>query len=285
MGKTMDDGNFRIRTMSESDLDLVLDWAAAEGWNPGLCDAMSFYAADPEGFLLGEFAGEPIGSISAVAYGESYGFIGLYIVKPEYRGRGYGLRLWNAAMARLENRNVGLDGVIAQQENYRKSGFRIAFRHIRQRGVGGGAEPRGLVELSSAPFEDLVRYDATVFPGQRREFLRRWIAQPGGAALGVGRGDRLAGYGVLRPCREGFKIGPLFADDADIADALFQGLASRAPGAPIFLDTPECNPAAIALAQRRGMVAVFETARMYTREIYRDQIVDRCYGATTLELG
>ena len=75
-----------VRRMAESELGLALDWAAAEGWNPGLCDAECFYAADPEGFFLGEFAGsEPIGCVSAVAYDEHYGFLGFYIVKPRCR--------------------------------------------------------------------------------------------------------------------------------------------------------------------------------------------------------
>ena len=64
-----------------------------------------------------------------------------YIIKSQYRGRGFGLQLWNAAMAYMGGRNVGLDGVIAQQGNYRKSGFKLAYRSIRHQGEGGGAEP------------------------------------------------------------------------------------------------------------------------------------------------
>ncbi len=68
-----------VRRMAESELNLGIEWAAAEGWNPGLHDAECFYAADPEGFFLGEFAGgEPIGCVSAVAYDRNYGFLGFY---------------------------------------------------------------------------------------------------------------------------------------------------------------------------------------------------------------
>ena len=136
----------------------------------------------------------------------------------------------------------------------------------------------GRIESESA------RYDGTVFPAARPSFLRRWIRQPQGVAFGVYAKERLQGYGVLRACRRGFKIGPLFADDSHIADTLFQGLASRVPGQPIFLDTPEANPAAIKLAKRHGMEPVFETARMYTKGLPPGQI-DRCFGVTTFELG
>jgi hypothetical protein len=270
--------------MTESDLKLALDWAAAEGWNPGLHDAHCFYAADPEGFFLGELGGAPIGCVSAVRYGSGFGFLGLYIVKAEYRGRGFGLELWRAALDRLGDRVVGLDGVVAQQENYRKSGFRLAFRNIRRRGLGGGAAPAGLIDLRSVPIDEIARYDETAFPAPREQFLKSWIFQPQAAALAARDGKGLIGYGVLRACRQGFKIGPLFADSEEIADRLLGGLLARAPGAPVFLDTPESNPAAPALAARHAMTPVFETARMYKNGA-PDMRLDRCFGVASFELG
>ena len=252
--------------------------------DPGLHDARSFYAADPDGLLLGELDGAPVGLVSAVRYGSGFGFLGLYIVRREFRGRGFGLELWRAALDHLGDRIVGLDGVVAQQDNYRRSGFALAFRNIRQRGEGGGAAPHGLVDLAAVPFEEVARYDRTAFPAPRAAFLKSWIGQPQAQALGVLDGQSLKGYGVLRPCREGFKAGPLFADDAETAERLFQGLVSRAPGAPVFLDTPEANPAALALARRHGMTPSFETARMYKNGT-PEMRLDRCFGVTTFELG
>src|SRR6266568_5997206 len=124
-----------IRTLRRGEIQLAIDWAAAEGWNPGLHDARCFHAADPEGFLVAEVDGVPVGCISAVAYGSGFGFIGLYIVVPAWRGRGIGLRLWAAAISRLSGRVIGLDGVPAQQENYRRSGFTLAWGNVRYAGV------------------------------------------------------------------------------------------------------------------------------------------------------
>ena len=280
----MGDKFFVVRRMTAADLELALDWAAAEGWNPGLHDAHCFYAADPDGFFLGELDGVPVGSISAVRYGPGFGFLGLYIVKPERRGQGFGLALWRTALDRLADCVAGLDGVVAQQENYRKSGFELAFRTIRQRREGGGEAPAGLTDLRAIPAQEIARYDGRAFPAPRRAFLEAWIGQPQAVALGAKDGTRLKGYGVLRPCREGFKIGPLFADDERTADRLLAALMAGAPGAPVFLDTPEANPAAVALAARFGMTSVFETARMY-RNGAPEMRLDRCFGLTTFELG
>jgi ribosomal protein S18 acetylase RimI-like enzyme len=280
----MGDKALAVRRMTEADLALALDWAAAEGWNPGLHDARSFYAADPQGFLLGELDGAPAGSVSAVPYGADFGFLGLYIVRPEFRGRGFGLKLWRAALDYLGDRIVGLDGVVAQQDNYRRSGFALAFRNIRQRGEGGGAAPPGLIDLATVPIDEVAGYDRTAFPAPRDAFLASWIGQSQVHALGVVEGEALRGHGVLRACREGFKIGPLFADDSETAERLLAGLIARAPGAPVFLDTPEANPAALALASRFRMTPAFETARMY-KNGSPEMRLDRCFGMTSFELG
>jgi len=281
------DGDYVIRKMTCDEVDLAIDWAAFEDWNPGLHDAGCFYKADPEGFFVGLLDGEPIGCVSAVSYGESFGFLGLYIVKPGYRGMGFGIQLWNKAMDHLEGRNVGLDGVIEQQENYKKSGFQLSYRNVRYEGVGKNTafDDSQIVDLSEVPFEDLKEYDDSLFPDQRYRFLKSWIDQPEGSALGVMNGEKLSGYGVIRKCRVGFKIGPLFADDERFAESLFQALRGRAEeGAPIFLDTSEANPASVELAKRHGMEAIFETARMYTKKD-PNLPLDRIFGVTTLELG
>jgi hypothetical protein len=267
--------------MAESELALALDWAAAEGWNPGLSDAHSFYAADPKGFFLGELDGAPIGCVSAIAYDQEYGFLGFYIVRPPYRGRGFGMQLWDAAMA---YRPGAMWASTASSPNKKTTGNQALRSPIATSAIKARAATPGLIDLSSVAFDEIARYDRTVFPADRADFLHRWIRQPQGAALAVRSKQRLEGYGVLRACRRGFKIGPLFADDPQIADALFQGLAARAAGQPIFLDAPAANPAAIGLAKRHGMAPVFETARMYTKEPPTVRL-DRCFGVTTFELG
>ena len=278
--------SLRIRNVAPDEMQWLTDWAAAEGWNPGLHDAECFFAADPQGFFVGEVAGSPVGCISAVAYGTEFGFIGFYIVRSEFRGKGYGVKLWQAAMRYLGSRNIGLDGVVAQQANYQKSGFRLAYRNIRYGASRLEAlqSAPGLVPLAQLPFETLAAYDRTMFGFERQAFLRCWISRPQVCAMGMLRQDRLVGYSVLRECREGYKIGPLFADGPDVAEALLAGVTSKRQTGPFFLDTPEVNPQAVRLAERAGMKPVFETARMYTNEP-PVMPLDKLFGVTSFELG
>jgi GNAT superfamily N-acetyltransferase len=283
----MENSSYTIRIMTRQEVNIAIDWAMAEAWNPGLSDADCFYAADPNGFLIGLMDSEPIATLSAIKYGDSFGFLGFYMVKPEYRGRGYGLQIWNAGLEYLEGRTVGLDGVVAQQRNYQQSGFTFAYQNIRYQGSGGGSLPTDsdIVPLSAIAFDEVSAYDQPFFPDNRIEFLKCWINQPRSTPLGILRNRQLVGYGVMRLCRSGYKVGPLFADSQEFADRLFSALKAYAPeGAPIFLDIPAVNVAAVDLVRQHQMTVAFETARMYKRKI-PDLPLDRLFGITTFELG
>lgn len=277
--------DLRIRPMRPDEIATGIDWAAAEGWNPGLDDAACFATVDTDGFLIGEIDGAPAATISCVNYDTRFSFLGFYIVRPDLRGRGYGLRIWNAAIARAGARVIGLDGVVAQQRNYRKSGFVRAYANIRYGGVlAAQGAPRDIVPLEDVPFATVAASDATVFPAPRNAFLRAWIGAPGHAGRALLRDGELAAWGVIRPCRTGYKIGPLVADDRGAAEAILMALIADVGGAEIFLDIPEINAEALVLATSLGLAPVFETARMYTGPVQPLRL-ERVFGVTTFELG
>ena len=277
--------DLRIRAMAPDEIAIAADWAAAEGWNPGLADAACFATVDAGGFLIGELDGAPAATISCVNYDDRFAFLGFYIVRPDLRGRGYGLRIWNAAVDHAGGRTIGLDGVVAQQENYKKSGFRLAYANVRHGGrVPAGATPAGIIPLADVPFTSVEADDVTVFPAPRPAFLRAWIGTSGHIGRALVRDGKLAAWGVIRPCRTGWKIGPLVADDRAAAEAVFTALVSAAGGGDVFLDVPDVNRDAVARAQSHGLAPVFETARMYTGPI-RPLRLARVFGVTTFELG
>src|SRR5258708_18869857 len=146
--------DLHIRVMRPDEIALAADWAAAEGGNPGLDEAACFVTVDPDGFFIGELDGAAAATISCVNYDERFAFLGFYIVRGDVRGRGYGLRMWNAAIAHAPGRTIGLDGVVAQQENYRKSGFQLAYANIRYGGTVAArpAPPAGIAPPAGGPF-------------------------------------------------------------------------------------------------------------------------------------
>ncbi len=273
--------------MARKEVGFAIELAAREGWNPGLHDAEYFYRSDPDGFFIGLSGNNPVGCISAVSYGGRFGFIGLYIVTPKYRGKGLGTALWQHAMRHLKNQNIGLDGVLHQQENYRESGFKLAYRNVRYQGTNFPriAADEELMPLDNVDFEQLTTYDSKFFAVPRKQFLEGWVRMPDSHAVAMMRDRKLCGYGVIRRCRRGFKVGPLFANDEKTAETLLLELSSDvAIDEPIFLDVPEGNRAAIRLVERYRMNKVFETARMYTGAPPAIEL-EGVFGVTTFELG
>lgn len=276
-----------IRKASRADLDILIDWAAREGWNPGLDDAPAFWAADTDGYWIAEEDGVMAAALSQVRYGESYAFLGFYMAHPDFRGHGIGLKLWQAAVADAGGRTIGLDGVVAQQENYRKSDFIYAHSNFRYGGEVQCTEPPGteLVSVSPVHVPMLADYDARFNPARRDAFLREWLKTlETRESFALLRNAEVLGYGTIRACREGHKIGPLFADTETGADLIFRKLVTSVGGGRVYLDVPEPNAAARALCDRYNLKPVFETARMY-RGPAPELPLGQIYGITTFELG
>src|SRR5262245_22136175 len=115
---------YAVRRMARHEIDLPFEWAAREGWGPGPHDADCFWAIDPHGFFAGEADGHIVSCGAALCYDDHFAFCGLYIVDPDYRGRGLGLQLTRARLDHVGPRNAGLDGVLAMVDRYERLGYR-----------------------------------------------------------------------------------------------------------------------------------------------------------------
>ena len=291
-----------LRSMRRAEFDVLVDWAAAEGWNPGLHDPDCFWSADPDGFVAIELDGALAAGGSIVSYGGRYGFMGFFIVRPDLRGRGIGRRLWHARKQLLLDRldpgaPIGMDGVFAMEAFYAKGGFVREHRELRfeaaaSRPPASRIAPwpdaarcdAAIVPAEQVPMEEIIRYDALHFPGPRERFMRCWLSQPGALPIAAIEHGSVAGLAVARQARNAMRIGPLFANSAPIADSLLAHLLDALPGVPIHLDVPERNHAAMALVERHGMREIFGCAKM-TLGTPPALPWDRIYGVTSFELG
>ncbi|MEU5238015.1 GNAT family N-acetyltransferase [Streptomyces lydicus] len=276
-----------VTTASPQDWHQVARWAADEEWNPGRGDTDCFHPTDPAGFFLGRRAGDPVSAVSVVNYSDAYAFLGYYLVHPDHRGQGLGLATWRAAFPHAGVRTVGLDAVPAQQATYRRAGFTPAYDTARYGGrPTGGDTPRPeVVPVAGTHLDALAAYDRLCFPASRRGFVTRWVTAPGHTARVYLRDGAIAGYGVIRPARTGHRIGPLFADSPQAAEALFDALTACVdPEDEVFLDIPEPRRAAVALAASRGLTPRSHTVRMYTGPV-PPAAEEHTFAVTSLELG
>ncbi|MCF6305788.1 MAG: GNAT family N-acetyltransferase [Rhodobacteraceae bacterium] len=279
-----------IRPATAQEFSTAIGWAAAEGWNPGLDDLAVFHNTDPDGFLMGWRDGKPVSSISVVKYNDDFGFLGFYIVHPDYRGRGDGIATWNAGMDYLKGCTVGLDGVVDQQANYARSGFVLSGQNIRFSGVPNFPKPLAsdltLRDYRHTDFEGLSQFDIQHFQFDRPDFLKGWLGNDNAHRTILALKDgKICGYGTVRPCQTGYKIAPLFALDPSVAfEILFALNATLPAGVEISIDMPEANSAAISIARKIGLLPVFETARMYAGTAPKLPL-NQIFGITSFELG
>lgn len=274
----------RVRRMTERDLALVMDWAAAEGWNPGRRDAEMFILPDPDGLLVAEEGGEVIGSIGMPCFGPGFAFAGLFIVRPDHRGGAAGARLALAALQHAGDRVVGTDGVLERVADYERLGFRPAHSHHRHSGVVRPAVHPRVRPAGPADRAALVGIDDECFPGDRRAFMHAWLGADRTVMSWVDDDGTPTGVAVARPAVEGWRVGPLLAPDGEAAGALVRSLAHALPGEVLHLDVNTGNPDAAALARDLGLAPGFECARMY-RGGSPTLPLARMWGACTLEMG
>ncbi|MCC2612997.1 GNAT family N-acetyltransferase [Neorhizobium sp. Rsf11] len=272
-----------IRPLTLAETTTLVDWARSEGWNPGLADAPAFYAADPQGFIGCFVDDEMAAGISAVRYGADFGFIGLYIAHPDFRGKGYGRKVWDAGMAHLEGRTVGLDGVPEQQSNYRSMGFETAYQTLRWSGSLVGDAANEVVGITAALTTTVTAFDRKFFPSERDAFLAEWLKPPR-LAKAVLKDSEIRGYAVGRKCHDGYKIGPLFAESMADAERLLRACAAEAGGALLHIDVPASQAEFSDHLAAYGFSKGFTTARMYRGKAPVVQM-QGVFGITTLELG
>lgn len=252
-----------FRTASREDLSTILGWAAAEGWNPGLDDAAAFHAADPQGVFVAIRDGEPVAAISVVNHDPGTAFLGLYLCRPEWRGRGIGFDLWTHALTHAGSRSIGLDGVADQQSNYAKSGFvRIGASRRWEGRIEGAADPavRLVAPDDLAMIETL---DAAANGYLRPAFLSAWVAGSDTRRTVVLDEGGVRGYATARLCRRGAKVGPVIAPDAPSALRLARAALDMVGETILAIDLPESSAALAADLVARGFTNSFTTARMF----------------------
>lgn len=271
-------------------LKTLVEWALQEGWNPGPFDADVFWATDPDGFYGYFLDGDLIAGGSIVSYEGAFGFMGFFIVKPEFRSLGIGRKLWyqrrNMLQSRLKKEaTIGMDGVVAMQPFYEEGGFKIAFRDERYERIGEVFDiDSNISTIEGEDFESILKYDQQCFGFSRPQFLKPWLALPQIKTFKYQKNGLLKGFAVVRKVANGYKTCPLFADNVEIAEELYKACLNSVVGEPLYLDIPVINEGAVHISKKYSATYVFECARMYSGTPPSFEI-DKVFGITTFELG
>ena len=268
----------KIRNATFDDMKMFLEWANKECWNVSEADVNAFYHIDPQGFFVGEVNGEPVAIVSAVVY-DNYAHVGFYIAKTEFRGKGYGLKLFQHAVKYAEEKVgvLGLDGVEQQKKNYEKSGFKSVDLLVRYTRKAQGERDSELSNIRDLPLEEIAIYDQSSFGSSRKNYIDALLRQQGVHGFVVKKDGQVKGYGILKKTYSGYKVAPLVVDNQEVAEKIINGLQSLIEGEDVYLDIFETNKDAENLVKSQGWTHATTLHRMYKNGVPQND-TNKLYG-------
>jgi GNAT superfamily N-acetyltransferase len=236
--------SYDVRLLSASDLEGAMRLSSAAGWNQRLEDWRLLVSLAP----AASFAAVSEERIVATAIGIDYGrfsWIAMMLVDPDWRGRGIGRRLLNAAMEVVPaDRPIRLDATPMGRPLYQSCGFEDEVLLTRHRSEAAPRASPPVAPRAQAAAEPMTHTrlrtvtgeDGRVFGGDRRAVLR-WSFDDAREYCHVLPADRgPASYCFGRHGRLFEQIGPVVAADAAGACTLVAAALAAAQGRPVIVD-------------------------------------------------
>jgi len=234
---------------------IAADWR----WMIGHGDSFGFSTADDR----------LVASGLTVQFRGPFAWISMILVTSAYRRRGLATRLMQSCVDILRQKNFvpALDASPEGRQVYLPLGFRDVYRTTRmfaaQASAGrlGGGSGIAITAAGAADLEPIAAYDRAPSGTDRSDLLRHLFDRHPAAAAIARRGDRVCGFVLARDGRHCAQIGPLVAEDSDIALALLQRSLASISG-PICLDVGDHHPALRTWLDANGFVPVTPFIRM-----------------------
>ncbi len=253
--------------MGPEDVLAGLRLCRAAGWNQ---TARDWDALLEQGLFRVALRGERVvGTGGAVVYGRKLAWVAMILVDPDERRQGIGTRLVQDVVSRLGHVEVvGLDATPAGAQVYGQLGFtdRGGFARMeRPAGAQHGAVPGGVGPLTDADLAEVGPKDRAVFGADRMPLLRWALSLAPGYAWRARRSSGFGGYVFGRHGHRTEHLGPLVAEDEEVASSLLMAALSASPASVFTVDVPE-EPLWLERLQRLG----FQLQRTFRRMILGD---------------
>lgn len=254
-----------IRPLEGGDRDALLSLSEESGWNQLWPDWERLLLLYPDGVFGAEKAGEGlVGTSTVAAYGTDCCWLGMVLVRRTCRGGGLGKLVFETALqAAIDGgiRNIGLDAADMGKPIYLKYGFvdscpisRWSGQLTVNRGMladyGGSSDWGGVAELD-------LRHTGV----DRLALLQRLVDEPGVRYWVCRNGSTVTGYGILRPGREAWQLGPVVVDDDAAFAKILDTAAHFLHGRPVFMDV--FHPSIERQVKRLGLQQTRVLTRMF----------------------
>lgn len=286
----------KVCLMNPGDFNEINQWCIDEGWNLGLYDSDTYYKIDPQGhFILKN--DEAIASLSLIKHSATFFTLGPFIVKNKYRRQGAGEALWKFAMTRMNEEHphalIVLYAVSAQVNRYKKLGFMPIIENQRWY-INSSTGFHSFLSSNCRPLTvELIPavslYNQLHYFTSRELLFTDMLKKPEVNGLVFMDDNTIKGFGMIRRCIRGFRIGALVADTKEITQSLISGLLNFCNEEQVFIDVPDCNLQGLACMNSFNAIRKPEedtiTMIKGTQRLNHIKNWEQHYGLFSLEIG
>lgn len=218
---------------------------------------------------------------------------GMNIIKEEYRGKGIGSKMFKRLLEITEGKNTGCTALTNRISFYEQFGFIIhSFTVNYHQGIVKKSfldtiqnSDVDIIPIKSANFDEVIAYDAVLNTVARPVYLNNWALHNCANGYVALKKGKVVGFGILRPADKGHKMYPLYADDQDIAKALFRRLAMHVPeGEEVIYTSPEENKSSNEIVVESGLKKLLPMTRLYNKKNISVDI-SKVYSVSSTEFG
>jgi len=280
-----------IRQLQAEDIPFAMEVKNLAGWNQTARDWTGYLEYEPDGCFIAEAGGRPVGTATAIRYGDRFGWIGMVLVHPDARRLGIGTLLLRRTIEYLQQRGVKcvkLDATPMGRKVYVPMGFRDEYELSRYEGNAPttAAPTSAAVQfLTERDLEEVSVLDAEAFGAERMKVLQSMSARNPEFCFVRREDGKITGFLMARHGQNAVQIGPWIARDAAGADELLRAFWRRVPGKRVFVDVPHPNAAGIALMVRDGFTVQRGYARMFLGENTHPGRPESVFGTSSAEKG
>ncbi len=282
-----------IRSIKESDLDLIYAFCKNEHWNYSLKMVERLFLYEPNGCFAADVKGKLVGHVFSFNYGK-IGWIGMLIVNKEHRRQGIGTLLMKRAMKYLLDigvKTIRLEAVPEFANIYYKLGFTSEFDSFRFQKIN---EKCGeLTELSVEPVKrneivEIANFDRKYFGADRRGVLCKLYEDNPELCFVSRRGSRIVGYIMCDKTEMGYRIGPWVCNPqyTTIAKKLILNcIETIKVKERLYVGAPAVNDTAVKILQELNFKLYSKSIRMYFGKKIEDECIEGIFSIGGPEKG
>ena len=252
--------------MKPEDIAAGLKLCRKANWNQMETDWQMFLENSPEACLVATFQEQIIGTVTTIKYQNSFSWIGMVLVDPDFQRQGIGMQLLNEALQILQKeKTVKLDATPQGRAAYLKLNFLDEYRLSRM-SIGSAKNINHASTARPIRKEDLsllIEFDSKTFGANRSSLLQlMWEKTPQYAFL-IEENNEVKGYCMGRQGHDFIQIGPIIAENANLAKNLLMAALENCMGQPLILDVPHFEPEWLAWLRGIGFEEQRPFIRMY----------------------